>query len=302
MSKSGKFAIDLLTLHSFLTKPAPVMILIADSGSTKCHWAVVDANNDIRVATDGLNPFFTDADTIEQVLRKQLIPHIAKHKIDTVHFLGAGCRDDKKELIYNVLMSFFPTAKISVDTDLKGAAIALFGNKAGIACILGTGSISCLYDGETIVENHPALGYILGDEGSGAVLGKKLLGDCFKQQMPKSLTRLFLRKHPVTVAELIDRVYCKPQANRYLASFTPFLKDNISEPYVYNLVFDSFLEFFKRNIEQYPHYHEYEVSFCGSIAYHFADVLEVAAYEAGLNFGRIVQNPIDDLVEYFRKI
>lgn len=277
------------------------MILIADSGSTKSHWAVTDDDNDIRVATDGLNPFFTDTHTIEQILEQQLLNQIAQYHIDAVHFFGSGCRDDKKELIHNALEKYFPTAEINVSTDLMGAATALFGDKTGIACILGTGSISCLYSNRAIVENQPALGYILGDEGSGAVLGKKLAGDFFKRQMPENIHKQFATKYPITAAEFIDRVYCQPQANRFLASFAPFLKENISEPYVYNLVFDSFLEFFKRNITQYADYQDYEVSFCGSVAYHFADVLEVAARDIGLCFGKIVQNPIDSLVEYFRK-
>lgn len=277
------------------------MILIADSGSTKCDWVLMDSTNDIRVATEGINPFFCNERQMEEIVKKQLITQISKYKVDKIYLFGAGCRDDKKQIVANTLSKLFPDAIVEVENDLKGAAIALFGNRSGIASIIGTGSISCVYNGVEIVESISPLGYILGDEGSGAVLGKKFLGDCFKNQIPAKLKKRFLTKYPFTIAELIDKTYCQPFANRFLASFAPFLKENISEAYVYNLVFDSFMEFFARNILQYNNYADYEVSFCGSIAYHFADVLEIAAYESGINFGKIIKSPIEGLLEYYGK-
>ncbi len=277
------------------------MILIADSGSTKCDWVLADSANDIRVSTEGINPFFCNEQQMEEIVEKHLVSKISQYTVDKIYFFGAGCRDDKKQIVLNVLSRFFSNATVEIDSDLKGAAIALFGNRSGIASIIGTGSISCVYDGTKIIESISPLGYVLGDEGSGAVLGKKFLGDCFKNQIPAKLKKRFLTKYPLTIAELIDKTYCRPFANRFLASFTPFLKDNISDPYVYNLVFDSFTEFFTRNILQYDKYADYEVSFCGSIAYYFADVLEVAAYENGINFGKIIKSPIEGLLEYYRQ-
>lgn len=278
------------------------MILIADSGSTKCHWASIDDENDIRISTDGINPFHCDRHTIESIVDSQLIDRIPQHKITEIHFFGAGCRDDKTTIIADILRHRFPQATIEVTNDLKGAAIALFGDNGGIACILGTGSVACLYDGKEIVRSIDPLGYILGDEGSGAVLGRKLLGDCFKNRLPQHLKEKFFERYPtLTASELIERVYRKPLPNRFLASFAPFLSENIEESYAYNLVFDSFTEFFERNIASFDRWDEHETSFCGSVAYHFADVLEVAAAEFGIRLGQIVQSPIDNLALYFKK-
>ena len=277
------------------------MILIADSGSTKCDWALIDETRDTRVATEGINPFFCDAKRMEAIIGGKLLKKIDATDVNKVLFFGAGCRDDKKQFVYDSLSTYFPGSDIEVSTDLEAAAIALYGNRSGIAAILGTGAIACMYDGKSVVRSIAPLGYILGDEGSGAVLGKKFLGDCFKTQVPPKLQQSFLKKYPMTVAELIDRVYRQPQANTFLASFVPFLAANIAEAYVYNLVFDSFVEFFERNIMQCADSREYEVSFCGSVAYHFADILEVVTYEMGYNFGHIQKAPLDGLIRHFRQ-
>ena len=156
------------------------MILIADSGSTKCDWALIDETRDTRVATEGINPFFCDAKRMESIIGGKLLKKIDATGVNKVLFFGAGCRDDKKQLVYDSLSTYFPGSDIEVSTDLEAAAIALYGSSSGIAAILGTGSIACMYDGKSVVRSIAPLGYILGDEGSGAVLGKKFLGDCFK--------------------------------------------------------------------------------------------------------------------------
>ena len=276
------------------------MILIADSGSTKCDWALIGWDTDIRITTDGINPFFCTIQQIEQIIETQLFIKIKNQQITKIFFFGAGCYEGKKDLIIQILSRYFSNADIIVDSDLKAAATALFGDASGIACILGTGSNSCLYEAGKIIHNVSPLGYIIGDEGSGAVLGKKFLGDCLKNQIPHTLQSRFFDKYKLTTFDIIENLYRKPFPNRFLAGFAPFLKENIAEPYVYNLVFNSFIEFFQKNIMQYADYQNYQVSFCGSVAYHFADVLKDAAYEKGLNLGKIIVSPIDSLIEVYR--
>ncbi len=272
------------------------MILIADSGSTKCHWALVGNETDIRIKSQGMNPFFCNNRQIDYILTHELMPNIMGYEIEKVLFYGAGCREDTKGVIEVALRRHFPKSIIVVESDLKAAAVALFGSDNGIACIIGTGSVACLYDGKNMIESIPPLGYILGDEGSGAVLGKKLVANYFKQQLPEAIANLFAKQYNLTASELIEKVYREPFPNRFLASFAPFLKKNISEPYIYNLVYDSFEEFLIRNVLTLNKHKELDVSFCGSVAYHFADVLEVVCYELGVSFGTIVASPIDKLV------
>ena len=273
------------------------MFLIADSGSTKCDWAVV--GNDLQIVkTEGINPYFCDSLQVEKILKKTLLPKIKVAEIEKIYFYGAGCRAEKCDVVQSALQKNFITANIEVNSDLLGTARALFGNRAGIACILGTGSNSCFYNGNEIKFNVPPLGFILGDEGSGAVLGKKFLGDLLKNQMSEKLKKKFFKKYNISIAEIIEKTYRQPSPNRFLAQFMPFLKSNISEPKIYNLVFDAFTEFLQKNVMQYAGFEQYKVSFCGSVAYHFADVLEVATLEQKLNFGEIIQNPIEKLVEF----
>ncbi len=279
------------------------MILIADGGSTKCDWALIDKDSAIFVKTDGMNPYFCSPEQIEAIMKKQLIKKLPKEslpEISELYFYGAGCREDRSDYLKDNFQKFLPHTQIFIDGDMKGAAIALQGDKKGIACILGTGSASCLFDGQNIIEFAHSLGYILGDEGSGAVLGKRLVSDYFKLQMPEKLRKKFERKYKLTATELNEAVYRKPFPNRFLASFAPFLSQNISEPYAYNLVFDAFMEFMERNITQYTDYKEQTVSFCGSIAYHFSDVLEVVVDEFGMNLGKIIKSPMGELVEFYR--
>jgi len=277
------------------------MFLIADSGSTKCDWAIVD--NELQIVkTEGINPYFCDSLQIEKILKKSLLPKIKNTKVDKVFFYGAGCRAEKCDVVKSALQAVFSTAKIEVESDLLGTARALFGKKAGIACILGTGSNSCFYDGNEIIYNVSPLGFILGDEGSGAVLGRKFLGDLLKNQMTEGLKKKFFQKYKLTTAEIIEKTYRQLFPNRFLAQFMPFLKKHIGEPKIYNLVFDSFDEFLQRNVMQYADFEEYKVSFCGSVAYHFADVLEVVTLEQNINFGEIIQNPIERLVDFHKNI
>ncbi|MDR0828676.1 MAG: ATPase [Prevotellaceae bacterium] len=277
------------------------MKLIADSGSTKCDWTVFDENFCQTVKTEGFNPFFWTSEQIVSELKKKLLPKISADKITDIFFYGAGCRVEKCSVISAALQAVFPQAKIEVQSDLLGAARALFGNEKGIACILGTGSNSGLYNGVSIEKNVSPLGYILGDEGSGASLGKSFIAKFMRNDLPEKLMLRFEKKYKLTPAQIMENVYNQPFANRFLASFAPFLKENLHESVIYNLVFDSFTDFFTKIIMQYSDYQQYKISFCGSVAYNFADVLEVAALELNINLGEIIAAPTEKLILYHSK-
>ena len=244
------------------------MIIIADSGSTKTDWCVVNHGKQIkRITTEGTNPFFQTEEEISQVVKDKLMPHLDGVKIDAVYFYGAGCAfPEKNEIVHNAIHRHIPVT-IEVGSDLLAAARSLCGHKAGIACIMGTGSNSCYYDGKEIVNNISPLGYILGDEGSGAVLGKLLVGDCLKNQLTPELKEKFFNRFNLTPKEILDNVYKKPFPNRFLASVSPFLIENIEEPCIHRIVLNGFKNFFTRNVMQYD-YKNVKVHFIGSIAYY----------------------------------
>lgn len=272
--------------------------LIADSGSTKTDWCIVDesgAFSTIRVK--GMNPYFQDEEEISSEIEKKLLPAVGDNVIDTVYFYGAGCIFDKVKVVENAIKKHITAKRIFVESDLLGVARAVCGKTEGIACILGTGSNSCLYDGDKIVSNISPLGFILGDEGSGAVLGKLLVGDLLKGIFPERLKSLFLEQYGLTPAYIIDKVYRQPFPNRFLAGFAPFLAEHLDEPSIYRLVADSFYAFIYRNVKQY-HRDDCEVSFVGSIAYFFRDILSAVASDTGIVLGKIVQNPMDGLLQY----
>ena len=205
--------------------------LIADSGSTKTDWCIVDesgAFSTIRVK--GMNPYFQDEEEISSEIEKKLLPAVGDNVIDTVYFYGAGCIFDKVKVVENAIKKHITAKRIFVESDLLGVARAVCGKTEGIACILGTGSNSCLYDGDKIVSNISPLGFILGDEGSGAVLGKLLVGDLLKGILPERLKSLFLEQYGLTPAYIIDKVYRQPFPNRFLAGFAPFLAEHLDEP------------------------------------------------------------------------
>ncbi len=274
-------------------------MLIADSGSTKTHWCLVKGGEVVgEVMTDGINPFYQTDMEIISLIDSQLLPNLATMDIDRIYFYGAGCAfPDKKILVSRGLLRFFTNSIIEIQSDLMGAARGLFQHEKGIACILGTGSNSCLYDGKEIVENVSPLGYILGDEGSGAVLGKLLTADCLKNQLPAELKEKFLKRYELTPELILENVYKKPFPNRFLAQFTPFLLENLEEPSIFNIVFDSFDAFFVRNVLQYP-IEDMPVGFVGSVAHYFRDTLEIVASERRIEIKEIVQSPMDGLVRF----
>lgn len=279
------------------------MILIADSGSTKVHWLLMTANgqsSDFR--TDGINPVFQSPEDIRRIVSDQLLPQLGKYMwigpITNIYFYGAGCTPEKKVVVKEVLESLFRHATAEVESDMLGAARGVLGHDRGVACILGTGSGSCLYDGSGIEWCVPSLGFILGDEGSGATLGKRLVGDVFKNQLGDDLKERFLREYNLTQADVIERVYRQPMPNRFLASLSRFCADNLTNERVYRLVYEHFESFVKRNIVQYMSSSSYPVGFVGSIAFYYREVLEKVMSDNGMTIRAIMQDPIEGLKTY----
>lgn len=275
------------------------MIIIADSGSTKTHWCLVgDSENKQEFFTKGINPFYQSESEILKEISTELTPYTKDIKIDEIHFYGAGCAfPQQKSILSKALQTNFEGTLISIDSDLTGAARALFGRKRGVACILGTGSNSCLYDGKEIIENISPLGFILGDEGSGAVLGKQLVADCLKNQLPEDLKNKFLQRFELSPQIILNKVYKEPFPNRFLASLSVFLKENIENEAIYNIVYSNFRSFFTRNVMQYSLQNE-KVGFVGSIAFYYKDVLEKVAADLGIILGSVDQNPMKGLIDY----
>lgn len=275
------------------------MILIADSGSTKTDWCAVEGEKVAkRVSTQGINPYHQDTTTIRRIVCGELLTQLDDVRPEKVVFYGSGCREEKVPMVKEILTTVFENAiDIEVNGDLLGAARAVLGLKEGIACILGTGSNSCLYDGEKIVENISPLGYILGDEGSGAVLGKMFINEMLKNKALTDVRDEFFELSRMSVSDVIERVYRKPQANRFLASVAPFVGKHVGNPIVRDIVVENFRQFFQKNVKRYGR-EDLPVGFVGSIAWHFSDELRVAAAYEGIEAGGIVKSPMEGLLEY----
>ena len=275
------------------------MILIADSGSTKTDWALQSASGSWeRFHTQGINPFHQDRAVIAGILRQELLPKLNPDEVSYVYFYGSGVRPELESVMTTLLQEAFPQAgQVEAHSDLLGAARGLCGHNYGIASILGTGANSCLYDGETIIQNTPALGYILGDEGSGGVMGKLFLHALYKGVLSENIRSEFEQEYGLTMSDVIQRVYREPMPNRFLASLAPFIYSHLSDAVVYRLVVDNFRDFFRYNIRPYGH-PEMAVSFVGSIAWYFRDQLSEAAAAEGFRLGTILQSPIEGLIKY----
>jgi len=277
------------------------MILIADSGSTKTTWCILDkqTGRTDTIETAGINPFYQDEETIVETLSNEFNSPI--RKFDAVYFYSAGCTNPSvSKIAGNAIASFFQTELLYVESDLMAAAHALCGKDEGIACILGTGSNSCHYRDGKIIENVSPLGFILGDEGSGAVIGKRLLADILKNQLPRHLVAKFFAKYNTSAAEILNNIYKKPFPNRYAAGFTVFIADNIDDPAIKQLVEDAFDQFIIRNVLQYHKAKSLPVHFTGSIAFYFKANLDNVLSKHGLTMGRILKDPMPGLKEYHK--
>lgn len=276
--------------------------LIADSGSTKTDWCVCQSHKPLqRISTQGINPFHQSPEEIAKIILELIEQLNDRIRIERVEFYGAGCAlPEKKEVLRRILSTHLPhCSDIFVTSDLMGAAIATCQGKPGIACILGTGSNSCQFDGVDIVANTPSLGYILGDEGSGSHLGRILVSDCLKNQLPPHICQLFFKEYSLNQATVLENVYRKPLANRYLAGFTPFLNKYREEPAIHALLIGCFKTFFQRNVFAYDTI--LPIHFIGSIAYHFKEEITEAAQLCGLTIGRIFKAPMEGLIESYPK-
>lgn len=275
------------------------MKLIADSGSTKTEWCVCTKGEVLQhIFTQGINPFHQSSDEIKSIIHDMTTQLKETHSIHHIEFYGAGCAlPEKIAIVTHAFQELFPQCTdINVSSDLLGAAIATCGDQAGIACILGTGSNSCQFDGKHIVKNTPSLGYILGDEGSGSALGRALVSDCLKGQLPAHICQSFLTENQLDQSIILERVYRQPLANRFLASLTPFLHKHRNEPTIHTLLTNQFKLFFKRNILS-----AYDITlpihFIGSIAYYFREELTEVSTSYGLRIGCILQAPMEGLVK-----
>ena len=275
------------------------MILIADSGSTKTDWCVAkDGFTVKRFTTQGINPYHQDERRINGIVLDELLPQTGEYKLKKIVFYGSGCRDETIPTMKNILYSAFNNnVEVEIYSDLLGAARAICGHEEGIACILGTGSNSCLYDGKKIVGNIPPLGYILGDEGSGASLGKIFINEIFKNSQMNDLKKEFLQVLKMTEGDIIDRVYRQPMANRFLASLAPFIHSHIERHEVNEIVTENFRQFLLKNVKRY-HRDDLQVSFIGSIAWHFKSQLLQSALEENVYVGSVEKSPMAGLLRY----
>ena len=274
------------------------MILIADSGSTKTQWALINSTGEMDqvFGSSGINPFLMSEDEIRNLLGKEVI--LPKETVSKIYFYGAGCSLEMKPRVENALQAVFQTEDMEVHSDLLGAARASCGQEEGIACILGTGSNSAYYDGEKIVRQTPSLGFILGDEGSGCHLGKRLISDLLKSQLSEEISKAFHARYVTDQAQVLERVYRQAFPNRFLAQFAVFLHENIHYPEIKHLVADCFRQFIHRNLLQYPDIKILPVHFTGSIAWFFKEILQEVLKENQLHVGKIRQHPMEGLIEY----
>lgn len=276
------------------------MILVADSGSTKTDWILTNDNkNQSRYSTIGYNPYFIDSESIYDSITLKLKSQLDGAAVKKVFFYGAGCSTpEKKEIVYKALIRCFPDSEVGVMHDLLGAARALLGNNCGFAAIIGTGSNTCIYDGKDVENNIDSLGYLLGDEGSGSYIGKKIIKDFMRGYLPSELQLKFNQAYRLSNEEIFDSLYNKPLPNRFLASFCKFADENKEHEYVKIIIRESFDDFFKNLVSKYPDYEKYSFNCVGSVGYIFKDILKEVAKSYKMEIGKMISSPIEDLVNY----
>ena len=276
------------------------MILIADSGSTKTHWSLVEYRMVKKtIETPGLNPYFVTAEIVKSILQTDLMPNMVARFIKVVHFYGAGCStENNNNMLREAMKQFFHEAEIHVYHDILGAARALHGNKEGIACILGTGCNACFYDGKQIFSIVPSLGYLYGDEGAGSNLGKIFIEKYLKNKLPKDIHEEFDQKYHMTLENILNALYNRPSPNRFLASFSEFIAPRQKHPFLHDLVKSSFQSFVEEQVMKYKDFDKFTVGFVGSIAWFYKDILLEVATGNNLKVGIIMRSPMEGLVKY----
>ena len=277
------------------------MILLVESGSTKTSWKLVDSTLDTAVFnTIGLNPIFLSKDEIIAVLLSIDIYEFLKNKKFNVYFYGAGCSQfESKNLIIDSFIEVFQNAIIVVESDIEAAVVASLGKKRGIAGILGTGANICVFNGKKIVETRSGLGYVLGDEGSGAHLGKTLIQDYLNENMPSEIIKDFNITFNLTKKNIISKVYKEAGANLFFAGFSKYIQKNLAKDYFYNLSYQCFLDFFEIHIEKIDNYKDYELGLVGSVAYYYQDIIRKIAKEKDIVIKSIIEKPIDELSDFY---
>ena len=289
---------DLTSIPDINSKQMAIK-LIADSGSSKAEWCLVNGKSKKTFLTQGLSPYFLSAEQIEYIIEQELMPKLKNVQPDEVYFYGTGCSNpDNVKLVRKAIQRIFNDATVMVDHDLMGAARALCGNEKGIACILGTGSNSCYYNGKKIMKNSPGLGYVLGDEGSGAYLGRKVIQYFLYNTFDPDLADRFRAKFNTNSDEILSAVYKKPLPNRYLASYAIFLAENRGHYMIENILEDGFNDFFFNHVLKYREAWTTAINFTGSVAYGFKDVLKDMCSGYELQLGRVLKKPIDGLVKF----
>jgi len=277
-------------------------ILIADSGSTKTEWCLLGDKNKKSIFTQGLSPYFLSEGEISSVLELELLPNLKRNLPEAIFFYGTGCSSPQNVKQVSRAISFiFPGIPVTVHHDLMGAARAVCGHEKGIACILGTGSNSCYYNGKKIVKNSPGLGYVLGDEGGGSYLGKKVLQYYLYNTFDEDLMDRFRAKYNLDANDILDSVYKKPLPNRFLAGFTQFLSENRGHYMIENILEDGFNDFFFNHVYKYRESWSLPINFVGSIAYIFRDVLKELCFSYELQIGKVLKNPMEGLIKYHKE-
>jgi len=279
----------------------PSIKLIADSGSTKTEWCILKNIKETLFTTQGMSPYFLNAREVEEIIQREVIPFIKKTKVNEIFFYGTGCKNPvNKKMFTSIFQKLFPDSRVVIDNDLSGAAKALCGDEKGIACILGTGSNSCFYNGKRIVKNSPGLGFILGDEGSGAYLGKKVIQHYLYNIFDEDLRARFDAKFVTTDTEIIESVYKKPLPNRYLASFATFLAENRGHYMIENIIEDGINDFFYTHIISYKESQNMPIHFTGGVAYGFREVVKQLCLNYDLQPGTFLRSPMEGLIKYHK--
>lgn len=275
------------------------MLVIADSGSTKTSWRILNQGKTILdYTTEGINPYLLDENQILQIVDCEDVSEYCNDVME-VFFYGSGCaRPEKQELIKNALLNIFPAADIHVNSDILGAARGVCGFNSGIVCVLGTGSNACVYNGSQIDEMSISLGYMLGDEGSGVFIGKRLLQEFLYSKLPPTIQTKFSAKYNITKEEVLDKIYAQYMPNRYMASFAEFAYDNLEHPYIYSLLYEGFYSFLENHVSTFNNTDKLKVNFVGSIADSYKNILEQVTMDSGLTFGTVKKSPMDGLTAY----
>jgi glucosamine kinase len=276
-------------------------ILIADSGATKCEWCLLHNGRKKTIFTQGMSPYFLNSEQVQDIIRKELLPKIKNQAVTEIYFYGTGCLDPRNAKMMKAAISkVFTGAQVNVEHDLAGAAKAVCGDTKGIACILGTGSNSCYFNGKKVVKNSPGIGYILGDEGSGAYLGKKVIQYYLYGTFDEDLMYKFNDKYKVNAADILEQVYRRPLANRYLSGFSLFLAENRGHYMIENIIEDGLNDFFFTHLCKYTESWKLPIHFVGGVAHGFKDVVKDLCHSYEFDLGKILRNPMEGLIEYHR--